>query len=92
MTKKDLADVVYNVHGGLSRKESAALIDAILSAIKDSLVDGDKVQVSRFGTFHVQHKNKRKGVNPLTGESIVIPAHKSVMFKPSSYLKDIVNS
>lgn len=92
MTKKELADTIYNVHGGLSRKESADLVDQILNVIKDSLVNGNRVQISKFGVFEVQKKGKRKGINPLTGQRIEIPAHKSIIFRPSSTLKDNVNN
>jgi nucleoid DNA-binding protein len=91
MTKKELADVVYNVHGGLSRKEAAAVVDELISVIKDSLVAGERVQISCFGVFEVQKKNKRKGINPLTKDKIEIPSHNAIVFRPSSYLKDFIN-
>jgi integration host factor subunit alpha len=91
MTKKDLADVVYNVHGGLSRKEAANVVENVFDVIKTSLTDGDKVQISRFGVFEVHLKNSRKGVNPLTGEHIDIPSHKAIIFRPSNFLKKSVD-
>jgi nucleoid DNA-binding protein len=91
MTKKELADAVYNVHGGLSRKEAAKMVDEMTGAIKKSLSKGERVQISRFGVFEVQQKAKRVGINPLTGDKIDIPEHKSIVFRPSSYLKDKVN-
>ncbi len=91
MTKKDLADAVYNVHGGLSRREAARLVDRMLNVMKESLSDGEKVQISRFGVFEVQHKHSRIGVNPLTGEKIDIPEHNAIVFRPSTHLKDAVN-
>lgn len=92
MTKKELADVVYDVHGGLSRKEAASVVDELISVIKNSLVAGEKVQISRFGVFEIQNKNSRKGVNPLTKDKIEIPSHKAIVFRPSSYLKDFINN
>ncbi|MBN2136128.1 MAG: HU family DNA-binding protein [Acidobacteria bacterium] len=91
MTKKELADAVYNVHGGLSRKEAADVIDAVLGKVKDSLFDGEKVQITKFGVFEIQKKLERRGVNPLTGEIIDIPAHRAIVFRPSSHLKSAMN-
>jgi nucleoid DNA-binding protein len=92
MTKRDLADLVYNVHGGLSRKEAADLIDAFLNAIKNSLEKNERIQLSRFGVFEIQKKAERKGVNPKTKAIITIPAHKTIVFRPSVSLKDSINS
>ena len=83
MTKVDLARVVYDRHGGISNKEAARLVDLILALIKEGLGDGDKVQISGFGTFLVREKKERKGRNPQTGEEMTIRSRKSVVFRPS---------
>ena len=83
MTKADLARIVYDRHGGISNKEAARLVDLILAFIKDGLGEGDKVQISGFGTFLVREKKERKGRNPQTGEEMTIRSRKSVIFRPS---------
>lgn len=83
MTKADLARVVYERHGGLSNKEASRLVDLILEFIKQGLSDGERVQISGFGTFLVREKKERKGRNPQTGEEMTILPRKSVVFRPS---------
>ena len=63
MTKADLARVVYERHGGLSNKEASRLVDLILAFIKQGLREGERVQISGFGTFLVREKKERKGRN-----------------------------
>lgn len=83
MTKADLARVVYERHGGISNKEASVLVDIILDFIKAGLKQGDRVQISGFGTFLVREKKQRKGRNPQTGEEMTIRPRKSVVFRPS---------
>jgi integration host factor subunit alpha len=83
MTKADLARVVYERHGGISNKEASVLVDIILEFIKGGLRQGDRVQISGFGTFLVRDKKQRKGRNPQTGEEMTIEPRKSVVFRPS---------
>ena len=83
MTKADLARVVYERHGGISNKEASVLVDIILEFIKGGLRDGERVQISGFGTFLVRDKKQRKGRNPQTGEEMTIRPRKSVVFRPS---------
>ena len=83
MTKADLARVIYERHGGLSNKEASRLVDVILSSIKRGLSNGERVQISGFGTFLVREKRERKGRNPQTGEEMVIQPRKSVVFRAS---------
>jgi len=83
MTKADLARIVYERHGGLSNKEASRLVDLILQFIKEGLREGERVQISGFGTFLVREKKERKGRNPQTGEEMTILRRKSVVFRPS---------
>lgn len=55
------------------------------------MIDGDKVLISGFGTFKINHCHERKGVSPKTKEPIIIPASRTVSFKPSNRLKDAMN-
>ena len=83
MTKADLARVIYERHGGLSNKEASRLVDVILTSIKRGLSNGERVQISGFGTFLVREKRERKGRNPQTGEEMLIQPRKSVVFRAS---------
>lgn len=83
MTKADLARAVYERHGGISNKEASRLVDLILDFIKRGLLEGERIQITGFGTFMVKEKKGRKGRNPQTGEEMMISARKSVVFRPS---------
>lgn len=91
MTKADLVDAVYRVHGGLSREESAVVVEQLIDAIKKVLLRGDRVQISGFGCFEVVRRRSRKGRNPQTGEVIAIEARQSLVFRPSKILVETLN-
>jgi integration host factor subunit alpha len=83
MTKADIARIVYERHGGISSREAARLVEIIFETIKGHLGDGDKVQITGFGTFLIRHKKERRGRNPQTGEEMLIRPRASVVFRPS---------
>jgi integration host factor subunit alpha len=83
MTKADIARVVYERHGGISSREAARLVEVIFETMKRQLGEGDKVQISGFGTFLVRQKRERRGRNPQTGEEMLIKPRASVVFRPS---------
>jgi integration host factor subunit alpha len=87
MTKADLVDVVYKRHGGLTKSEASAIVDAILAAVKTTLVGGRTVKITNFGTFEVKERPGRLGVNPVSGERMVIPHHRGLTFRPARNLK-----
>jgi DNA-binding protein HU-beta len=89
MNKNDLSNAVYEVHGGMSRADAQKTVDTIFGIIKERLVQGEKVLLSGFGCFRVVHRRDRKGVNPQTGEPIVIAGRKAVVFKPSGQIKSV---
>jgi DNA-binding protein HU-beta len=89
VNRNDLAKAVYDVHGGLSQAESQKIVDDIFSTIRDRLLRGEKVLLSGFGCFRVRMRKERRGVNPQTGESIVVSGRKAVTFKPSRYLESV---
>lgn len=74
----------------LSKKDADRAVNATLEAITESLVKGDKVNVSGFGIFEVKHREARTGRNPATKETIQIPATDLPAFKASKTLKDII--
>ena len=75
---------------GMSKKDAEKAVAATVDAITESLVKGDKVQVSGFGIFEVKTREARVGRNPRTKETIQIPATKLPAFKASKTLKDAV--
>lgn len=88
--KADLADHVAN-SVDLTKKEASEAVDAVFDAIESYLKDGDRVQVSGFGSFSVAERAARTGRNPATGESIQIPASKNAKFKAAKNLKESLN-
>jgi integration host factor subunit alpha len=92
VTRAHLAEAVYQ-EVGLSRSESAELVDAILAEIAAALVGDwqEPVKISSFGTFSVREKGQRIGRNPKTGEEVPILPRKVLVFRPSQVLKDRIN-
>lgn len=87
MNKKDLIDAISNVTE-LTKKDTAATIDAMVDVIIEEIKNGGEVNISGFGKFCVSERAERNGVNPQTGESIVIAATKSPKFKAGKNFKD----
>ena len=89
MNKTELIAVVSQA-AGLTKKETERVINAALDTITASLIEGEKVQLSGFGTFEVKDREARIGRNPHTKEAIDIPATRVPSFKASQALKDTV--
>ena len=89
-TRSTLSEAVFK-NVGLSRNESSALVDSVFNEILKSLIDGDDVKISSFGTFIVRNKKERIGRNPKTGEEVPITARSVVTFRASNVLKSKVN-
>jgi integration host factor subunit alpha len=90
VTRADLCEAVYQ-QVGLSRTESAALVELVLREIADCLVRGETVKLSSFGSFVIRDKGERIGRNPKTGEEVPIEPRRVMVFKPSSILKHRIN-
>ncbi len=89
LTRMDLAEAVH-AQVGLSRNESAGLVEAVLTHISDALVSGETVKISSFGTFAVREKSERIGRNPKTGEEVPIHPRRVLTFRSSHLMKDKV--
>ncbi len=76
---------------GLSRNESAALLEDVLDCIAGHLEKGESVKISGFGTFSIRQKGRRIGRNPKTGEEVPILPRRVLVFRPSHVLKAHVN-
>lgn len=86
MNKNELINEVAR-RTGLSRRESEVGVQTMLDLIAKSLVKGDKVTLTGFGTFDVGKRKERAGVNPRNGKAIVIPATNMPRFHPSKGLR-----
>ncbi|MGD0883956.1 MAG: integration host factor subunit alpha [Thermodesulfovibrionales bacterium] len=89
MTKADLVDAVFG-RVGLSKIESQNIIEMIFDTIKQTLVEGESVKVSGFGTFNVKKKHARRGRNPKTGSDLEITPRRVITFRASNHLKNSV--
>ncbi|MCB1541603.1 MAG: integration host factor subunit alpha [Rhodoblastus sp.] len=90
VTRADLADAVYRAVG-LSRAESAAMVETVLGEISDVIADGETVKLSSFGSFVVRAKGERVGRNPKTGVEASISPRRVIVFKASHVLKARIN-
>ena len=91
LTRADLAEAVYQ-RVGLSRTESADMVEMLLGEIADALVGGEQVKLSSFATFQVRQKNERIGRNPKTGEEVPISPRRVLSFRSSNVLKDRIQN
>ena len=89
LTRMDLSEAVFR-EVGLSRNESAQLVESVLGHVSDALVRGETVKISSFGTFSVRDKAARIGRNPKTGEEVPILPRRVLTFRPSHLMKDRV--
>lgn len=90
LTRADLTEAIYE-EIGLSRNESAELVESVLEEVASCLVDGENVKISSFGSFLVRQKNGRMGRNPKTGEEVPIDPRRVLVFRPSQVMKDRIN-
>ena len=89
MNKKELIAAAA-AKAGTTQKDAESVINAALETLTAALADGDRVQLSGFGTFEIKEREARVGRNPHTRESMEIPATRVPSFKASKALKDIV--
>lgn len=91
LTRMDLSEAVFR-EVGLSRNESAELVESVLGYMAEALVSGENVKISSFGTFSIRDKNARIGRNPKTGEEVPIEPRRVLTFRPSHLMKERVDS
>ncbi len=90
VTRALLTEAVYQ-EVGLSRNESAQLIESVLDGIADALAGGESVKLSSFGAFTGRDKARRIGRNPMTGEEVPILPRRVLVFRASQVLKDRIH-
>src|SRR5690606_31569509 len=91
ITRADLSQAVYE-QVGLSRNESAELVETVLEEVCKALERGEMVKISSFGTFQVRSKRQRIGRNPKTGEEVPILPRRVLTFRASNVLKERINN
>jgi len=91
LTRMDLSEALFR-EVGLSRNESAQLVENVLDYMSDALVKGESVKISSFGTFSVRDKSARIGRNPKTGQEVPIHPRRVLTFRPSHLMKDRVSA
>ena len=89
MNKTELIDNIA-ASAGISKADAKKALEATLEAIKNALVEGDKIQLIGFGTFSVSERPAREGINPATKEKITIAAKKVAKFKAGAELADAI--
>ena len=91
LTKRDIARAIHNADATISVTEAVGIIDVLLRQLKRRLTLSEKVMITNFGTFEISTRAARRGINPSTGERMIIPAHRAVTFQPAPALQDEVN-
>ena len=86
ITRTELSEAVYQ-EVGLSRNESMDLLETVLKKISETLVTGESIKISSFGTFLIRSKSERIGRNPKTGIEVPITPRRVINFRPSQQLK-----
>lgn len=90
MTKADIVDIIA-AGTGLTKVETEAVIDAFLATLSDALIQGERIEFRKFGSFSVKERAPKQARNPGTGEAVQLPARMVPVFKPSRQLRDMVN-
>ncbi len=92
VTKKDLAKVVASTIG-CTNHLTLQMVDSLFEAMRDSLVQGDRIEIRGFGVLEVKDtKPKPAARNPRTGEIVFVPARRKTHFKPGKHLKEALHS
>ena len=91
VTRADLSEAVHR-EIGLSRADSANLVEQVLDTVSDALIGGTNVKISSFGTFVLRDKGQRIGRNPKTGTEVPIEPRTVLTFRPSQLMRDRINA
>lgn len=87
LTRADLAETLHK-NVGLSRADSARLVEQLLAAMCEALAEGENIKISGFGTFVLRDKGERIGRNPKTGVEVPIAPRRVLTFRPSQMMRD----
>ena len=90
LTRQDISEALFR-HVGLSKHESAHMLETVLDQISNALIDGKSVKLSSFGTFSPRQKRERIGRNPKTLQEFDIKPRQKLTFRPSKEVKQNIN-
>ena len=91
MIRSDLIYRLVEQHPDLPADRVEAAVKVLLDHLRETLVDGERIEVRGFGSFSIRTHDSKQGRNPKTGESVFVPSRRSVHFKPGKELRDRVN-
>ena len=91
MTKSELISAVADQVPDLTRKQAERLVNTIFSTMGDALVEGDRIEIRGFGSFHVRERAARRGRNPRTGEEVFVASTRVPFFRVGKELRDRVD-
>lgn len=91
MTKIDIVNLIFE-KVGLPKNEAQQIVDVLFETLKETLIAGESIKISGFGTFNVRKKNARIGRNPKTKVEVEITPRRVVTFKASEQLKEMVEN
>lgn len=91
MVKKELIDRLSE-RSGLYKKDTEILLDALEEVITDAMVNGEIIPIMNVGKFMTKIVPEREARNPKTGEKVIVPAHRTMKFKQSNVMKDILSA
>jgi integration host factor subunit beta len=91
MTKSELIDAVAEQTPQISKRDAAVVVDTIFESMSEALRRGERIEIRGFGSFHVKIQPAHDGRNPVTGETMPIPARRRPLFKAGKDLRELVN-
>lgn len=91
MTKAQLIEKVSEKVSHLTKRQTELIVNSVFNHIKQSLANGDKIEIRGFGSFRLRNRRMREGRNPKTGTTVHVPAKRVPFFKAGKELKEIVN-
>lgn len=91
MNKKEFTNLLYQKEIFKTKTETMRAVDVILETIEEALISGEKISFINWGSFEIVKRKKRKGINPRTGKTLIIPAKKIVKFKTGKKLSEKIN-
>jgi len=91
MTKSVLIEKVSEKVGSLTRKQTEIVVETVFDSIKESLINGEKIEIRGFGNFKLKNRKPRKARNPKTGEKVEVPEKRVLHFKVGKALKEAMN-
>jgi len=92
MTKSDLVSEVAKAIPGGKKRDSEVIVDTIFDRMTEALVEGDRIEIRGFGSFHLRERKARLGRNPKTSDKVQVPSKKVPFFKAGKQLKKLVDS